>query len=28
MVQRWQKSYTADFEEIQKIENEIAELSK
>ena len=28
MLQRWQKTYTADFAEIQKIENEIAELSK
>lgn len=28
MVNRWQKNYTADFEEVQKIENEIAELSK
>lgn len=28
MVTRWQKTYTADYEEVQKIENEIAELSK
>lgn len=28
MVNRWQKSYTADYEEVQKIENEINELSK
>lgn len=28
MVARWQKTYTDDFAEIQKIENEIAELSK
>lgn len=28
MFIRWQKTYTADFSEIQKIENEIAELSK
>ena len=28
MVNRWQKSYTADYEQVQKIENEIAELSK
>ncbi len=28
MVNRWQKTYTADYEQIQKIENEIAELSK
>lgn len=28
MVNRWQKTYTADYEEVQKIENEIAELSK
>ncbi len=28
MFQRWQKTYTADFAEIQKIENEIADLSK
>jgi hypothetical protein len=28
MVIRWQKTYTADYEAVQKIENEIAELSK
>jgi len=28
MVIRWGKTYTADFEKVQKIENEIAELSK
>jgi hypothetical protein len=28
MVNRWQKTYTADFEAVQKIENEIVELSK
>lgn len=28
MVSRWQKTYTADYEQVQKIENEIAELSK
>lgn len=28
MIVRWQKSYTSDYEEVQKIENEITELSK
>ncbi|MEI6711821.1 MAG: hypothetical protein WCK88_06665 [bacterium] len=28
MFVRWQKTYTADFAETQKIENEIADLSK